>query len=370
MERPIRVLHVVVNMNRGGAETLLMNLYRKIDHTKIQFDFLTCKEGIFDDEIKQLGGIVYRIPYVTDVGHFLYMNELKSFFNIHDDYKIVHAHMDKMSGLVLKVAAKAGIPHRIAHSHNTKSEGNIIHKGYKWIIGRNIPSYSTKFVACSKVAGQWLFNKKSSNILLLRNGVNSEEFYFSKEKRNKIRDLLNISKEQFVVGHIGRFNMQKNHQFILDIFSEVLKEIPNAKLLLIGDGPLKDKIKSRAVDLDINNSIMFLGIRDDVNELISAFDCLLFPSIHEGLPVTLIEAQASGIHCLVSNVITNEVDIGAGLISYESLKSSPKVWAKKLMNLSASDVNCEFFIKENGFNISDTAQKLQDMYMHMGKNFA
>lgn len=168
MGSPLRILHVVVNMNRGGAETLLMNLYRNIDRTKIQFDFLTCKPGVFDDEIIELGGKIQRISYISDVGHFRYMKELETFFVNNNYYSIVHCHMDKMSGLVLKAANKAGVPTRISHSHNTQSEGSLVAKLYKWYAGQSIFLNSTNFFACSGEAAKWLFPKSVGKSILIQ----------------------------------------------------------------------------------------------------------------------------------------------------------------------------------------------------------
>ncbi len=178
MGSPLRVLHVVVNMNRGGAETLIMNLYRNIDRTKVQFDFLTCKEGVFDSEIHEMGGKIHRIPYVTEVGHSGYVKELDLFFKEHPDYEIVHSHLDKMSGLVLRAAKKAEIPVRIAHSHNTQSEGGIGAKGYKWLVGRYINWNATHMFACSEVAAKWLFGSQAHKASILKNGIECDKFQF------------------------------------------------------------------------------------------------------------------------------------------------------------------------------------------------
>ena len=335
MGNPLRVLHVVVNMNRGGAETLLMNLYRNIDRSKIQFDFLTCKEGVFDSEIIEMGGKIHRIPYISDVGHFGYMRALDTFFTSHSEYKIIHSHMDKMSGLVLRSAKKAGRQIRIAHSHNTSSEGGVAAKAYKSYVGKYILPSATHLFACSNSAAKWLFANKADKALILKNGIEYEKFAYSPITGKSIREELNLKEENFIVGHVGRFNHQKNHFFLVEIFSEIVKLNPHAYLLLIGEGPLKKEIQKRVNELNLIDNVKFLGVRNDVHHILKACNVMLFPSLHEGLPVTLIEAQGSGLPCVISDVITKEVDIGAGLIEYENLKSSPQVWAKKILHSHA-----------------------------------
>jgi len=308
MGSPIRVLHAVVNMNRGGAETLIMNLYRNIDLSKIQFDFLTSKEGVFDQEIIEMGGRIHRIPYITDGGHKNYIRHLDQFFKENAHYNIVHSHMDKMSGFVLRAAKKAGVPTRIAHSHNTQSEGGLAAKIYKSYAGSQIPKVSTHYLACSNVAAKWLFKRKASSSTLLKNGIDINKFSFSKAIRDQMRDDLGIETGELVVGHIGRFNHQKNHSFLIDIFKELLRTVPNAVLILAGDGPLRSVIEEKVKHLNLENKVQFLGIRSDVEFLLQAFDVFVFPSLHEGLPITLIEAQASGLPCVISDVISGEVD--------------------------------------------------------------
>ncbi len=239
MDSPIRVLHAVVNMNRGGAETFIMNLYRNMDRSRIQFDFLTCKPGVFDQEISEMGGIVHRVPYISEVGPFRYPILLKEFFSNHPEYKILHSHLDKMSGLVCKAAEKSGVPIRIAHSHNTESEGNRAIKLYKWYSGTLVRKYATHYTACSKNAAAWLFGSSATTATIIKNGIESERFLFSENRRHLVRHKLNLMEDELVIGHVGRFHIQKNHAFLIEIFAETLKSYPKAKLVLVGDGPLR-----------------------------------------------------------------------------------------------------------------------------------
>ncbi|HEX6923213.1 MAG TPA: glycosyltransferase family 1 protein [Bacillales bacterium] len=364
MDGPKRILHAAVNMNRGGAETLIMNWYRNIDRTKVQFDFLTCKEGSFDAEIMEMGGMVHRIPYISNVGHFQYMKALDDFFSTHREYHAVHSHMDRMSGLVLRSARKADIPIRIAHSHNTKSEGGLAARGYKWYAGHFILKSASHLFACSGRASEWLYGKHASRATLLKNGVDCNRFRFSPETEKKVKEKLHLDPDGFIVGHIGRFHTQKNHSFLIESFAEIAKLYSNARLILIGDGPLKPTIEKKVVDLGLADKVKFLGVRHNVHELLQAFDVMVFPSIHEGLPVTLIEAQGVGVPCVISDAITDEADIGAGLIKYESIKNSPRTWAEKAIHMEKRRDEGPDFIKNKGFDIRTSASWLQDFYLN------
>jgi glycosyltransferase involved in cell wall biosynthesis len=362
---PIRVLHVVVNMNRGGAETLLMNLYRNINRSKIQFDFLTCKEGVFDGEILDLGGKVYRVPYVTEVGHFQYGKTLEEFFKSQHEYKIVHSHLDKMSGLVLKAAKKAGIPVRISHSHNTSSEGSMAAKLYKWYIGQLINSNATNYYACSQVAGEWLFKGRSTSASILKNGIDIDHFKYSPQTRREIREELHLSEDDIVFGHVGRFAHQKNHEFLIDLFAEFCKGDNASILLLVGDGPLREEIEKKAFELKINNKVKFLGVRSDISRILQALDLFIFPSIHEGLPVSLIEAQGAGLPCFISDQISKEVDMGMNLVQFLPLNNK-SLWIERIKKrLSISDSRELNFepLKQKGYNIKDSASQLEKFYL-------
>lgn len=367
MSEPIRVLHVVVNMNRGGAETLIMNLYRNIDKSKIQFDFLTCKKGVFDEEIIQLGGRVYRIPYVSDIGHFKYLKELKHFFKTHSNYKIVHSHLDKMSGFVLTAAKKAGIEVRIAHSHNTKNEGGILANIYKNYAGRFIQRSASHLLACSKSAANWLFNEDVQDVLIVNNGIELERFQYSSIVRQKKRSELGIDNNQFIIGHIGRFNHQKNHDFIIEVFYEYVKLDSNSLLILVGDGSLRSSIQSKIEKYKLTEKVKLLGVRDDVEYLYQTFDLFIFPSFHEGLPLTLIEAQGSGLPCLISEHITEEVDLGLHLIKRLSIENKD-YWVKEIQkksNESKKRHMSQRLIKEKGYDIKETSKLIENYYLRL-----
>ncbi|MDQ0903980.1 glycosyltransferase family 1 protein [Paenibacillus sp. V4I7] len=369
MGDPIRILHVVVNMNRGGAETLLMNLYRNMDRSQVQFDFLTSKAGAYDAEIMEMGGTIHRIPYVSDIGHTKYIQALDQFFMTNTDYKIVHAHMDKMSGFVLRSAKKAGVPIRIAHSHNTSSEGGIAVKTYKWVAGTFISSCATHFLACSNKAAQWLFANKGNDVVILKNGIESEKFVFSPEVREQVRGELKIPTGCYVVGHVGRFAYQKNHSFLIDIFAQLNRERPDTVLILAGDGPMRPEIEKKVAVLQLQSKVRFLGVRSDITRLLQAFDMFVFPSLHEGLPVTLIEAQGAGLPCLISDEITPEVDMDIQLVERLSLDDK-LVWIDRMKNAIARNSPRQIpvsSLSNKGYDIKNTAAWTEGFYLGISR---
>jgi glycosyltransferase involved in cell wall biosynthesis len=362
---PLRILHVVVNMNRGGAETLIMNLYRNIDRSKVQFDFLTCKEGAFDTDIVNMGGKIHRIPYISEVGHFKYVKELDNFFQINKQYKIVHSHLDKMSGFILRSAKKSGIPIRISHSHNTSSEGGMAAKIYKWYAGNFISSNATNLFACSSSAAKWLFKEMVMSTEILKNGIESERYAYSPETRIEVRKELNLDKDIFVLGHVGRFSNQKNHSFLIDVFAKFNKIKKNSVLILVGDGPLRSAIEKQVMDLKLKDKVKFIGIRNDIDRLLQGFDVFAFPSIHEGLPVSLIEAQGSRLPCLIADTISREVDLGDHLVEFIPLTEKNK-WIRKLMEIATrknTRLTLTNSLIKKGYDIKETADYIEDFYL-------
>ena len=238
-------------------------------------------------------------------------------------------------------------------------------KVYKSYAGKYILPSATHLFACSNSAAKWLFANKADKALILKNGIECDKFVYSPITEKSIREELNLTEENFIVGHVGRFNHQKNHSFLVEIFSEIVEFNPNAYLLLIGEGPLKKEIQKRVTELDLIDKVKFLGVRNDVHHILKACNVMLFPSLHEGLPVTLIEAQGSGLPCIISDVITKEVDIGAGLIQYENLKSSPQVWAEKIFHSHAELKDTSEYIKKSGFDIKKSSVWLQDYYLNL-----
>lgn len=361
-EEPIRVLHVVRYLEQGGIQNLLLNLYRKIDKSQIQFDFLVSGKGFFDDEVKSLGGIIYTIPYISDIGVNKYQKELEKFFKEHKEYKIVHCHLNQLSGVVLESAKKCNIPVRIAHAHTTKNTNNIIAKIYKSYLQKKINPNATHLFSCSEEAARWMFGKRASEAQIINNGIDAERFIYSEEKNNSIRKELGINEDTVVVGHIGRFSKVKNHEFLLQIFEEYNKINANSVLLLIGAGELLENIKNQAKELGINDKVKFLGNRMDVDYLYSTFNCYVFPSLYEGISLTLIEAQCSGCNIIASDTVDKATDI-TGTINFKNLLETPKKWAEEIENTNFFQRNKKGEqVKNTKYNINVGVKEITNFY--------
>lgn len=363
---PIRVLHCVAGLGHGGYESLIMNLYRNIHREKVQFDFVSSFPGVYEKEIEALGGVIHRIPFITQKGPFVYTAALDRVLRASPRYPIVHSHMDKFSGLVMQRAAKAGIPVRIAHSHNTKNEGGLAFQLVKDHYGRMVLPWATDLFACSKAAADWMFGAKAADARILFNGVQPEAFAPDAAARAAVRAELGLAGDVFAVGHVGRFTEQKNHAFLLKIFAALHARRPDSALLLAGDGPLRPKTAEQARRLGLSEAVRFLGLREDVPALLSAMDCFVFPSLHEGLPVTLVEAQAAGLPVVASSAITDEVCI-TPLVRRMGLDEPAGEWAAAALELAGGGFAARCCpagaIRAAGYDIADTARWLEEFYL-------
>ena len=357
----IRVLQVVTYMGRGGLETMLMNYYRCLNRDKVQFDFLVHRdfEADYDQEILSMGGKIFHASRLVPWSRG-YREELKRFFRAHPEYKIVHVHQDCLSSVALECAKECGVLVRIAHSHNSNQDKNI-----KYIIKRHymkkIPQFATDLFACGKNAGEWMFAGHQYKIL--HNAINASDYTYSSKKAITIRKRLQVE-QNLVIGHVGRFDTQKNHTFLLDIFSECVKFVPNARLLLVGDGEGKTQIQEKARFLGLENKVIFIGVRNDVADLLQAMDVFVFPSLYEGVPVTMIEAQASGLPCIISDGVPGECIITSGLVTSMKLSDTPCDWAKYIV--AQSHRKRENHLKEiqaAGYDIVTAAKELEDFYL-------
>lgn len=361
MSNPIKVLHVVTYMGRGGLETMLMNYYRHIDRNKVQFDFLVHRQEHFDydDEIEELGGKIYRLPRLNPWSHS-YIKALRAFFYEHTEYKIVHSHIDCMSAIPLKEARRAGIPIRIAHSHSSNQDKNF--KYYlKLYYKSKISNYATNLFACSIEAGEWMFGKHSFSVLA--NAINSEQYIYNEDKRYKVREELGL-RDTLVIGHVGRFSEVKNHTFLVDIFNEIYKKNKAVKLLLVGDGQKFLETKEKVRRLQLTNAVVFTGIRTDVTDVLQAMDVFVLPSLYEGLPVTMIEAQASGLPCVISDKVPIECK-KTDLVYQIGLNESVEEWVENILKASKmerKDTSCD--IIRAGFDIRENAKQLQNFYLN------
>lgn len=361
---PVRILQVVTIMNRGGLETMLMNYYRSLDRSRIQFDFMTHRPeaGHYDDEIGKLGGRIYRMPPIRPGSYRRYFALLDDFFREHREYSVVHSHINENSSFVLRAARRAGIQCRIAHSH-LSDLGLDFKLPFRLYARLHLKENANRFFACSQNAGRWLFGDKLSeqgHIEVLHNAVNAAELRFDPVVRAGVRKDLGVE-DRLVIGHIGRFNPQKNHRFVLEVFQALHRQNGNTILLLVGDGALRRQMEKLAAALGLSGAVRFLGVRQDISSLLQAMDLFLFPSLFEGLPVALLEAQAAGLHCLVSDTITREADI-AGYVEFESLKASPEVWAERILALPRTHEDTTEKIRANGYDAASMAEWLTGYY--------
>ena len=361
MDTPIRVLQVVTHMNRGGLETMLMNYYRNIDREKIQFDFLVHrkKRAAYDDEIEALGGKIYRLPRLVPWG-IVYRRALNAFFDEHAEYKVIHVHQDCLSSVILKAAKEHGVPIRIAHSHNANQDRNLKYI-IKQIYKRYIPRYATELFACGVQAGNWMFGGAPYQIL--NNAIDTAQYQYGAERAARVREMLGILAHATVIGHVGRFSPQKNHSFLIDIFHKVLQKDPSSYLLLVGDGELRPGIEEKVKTLGAEKNVIFTGVRSDVADLLQAMDVFVFPSFYEGLPVTLVEAQAAGLPCIISDTIPKDCDL-TDQVSRRSLEEPAEIWADRIWeNRRAVRKDTSEEIAAAGFDIKENAKWLQSHYL-------
>lgn len=365
-EQPIIVGQIIGKYLGGGVESVVMNYYRNIDRSKIQFDFI-CDEDSNEipyDEIEKLGGRVILVPPYQKI--LKYNKELKKILK-ENNYKIVHSHINTLSVFPLRIAKKCGVPVRIAHSHSTTNKKEWKKNILKQILRPFSKVYATDYMCCSELAGRWLFGDKTydkGNVYLLKNAIDLEQFKYDKKIREEKRKKLNILDDTLVIGHVGRFVAQKNHMFLIDIFNEIHKQKENSVLLLIGQGPLIDKVKEKVNKLKLNECVYFLGQRNDISELYQAFDIFLLPSLYEGLPVVGVEAQATGLLCELSDAMTKETKV-LNITRFISLNKTSSEWSKIILNdfEKYNRKNTENEISENNFNIKIEGNKLEKFYL-------
>lgn len=366
---PIRVLQVIGAMDRGGAETLVMNLYRNIDRSRIQFDFLVNekRECDFDSEIKELGGKIYYIPRYKIFNYFHYKAECRKFFSNHH-YSIVHGHIGLPAAIYLNIAKHNGA-FTIAHSHRANFPLNPSELAFR-ICSSSVRNVADYFIACSEQAGIDRFGNAIThgpNYAVLKNGVDLNKMHYDQAARALIRNELNIPLNAPVFGHVGRLTEIKNHRFLLDVFSEILKRKPESILLLCGRGELEKQLKFQAQELGIDQSVQFLGVRDDIPKVLSAVDVFLFPSLSEGLGLAVVEAQSSGLPCIVSTGVPDSVKIREQT-EFLDLSLGANKWASEAIKaLSECDASTrdKAFINAQvaGFDIKDSTNWLCKLYL-------
>ncbi len=362
---PIRILHVVGAMNRAGTETMLMNIYRNIDRNKVQFDFISYKpDSDYDKEIKRLGGRIIKLSKTQSIKEIYYA--IKKY----GPYYAVHSHTMFHCGVVNVAAKLAGVKVRISHAHTTQDRSDtLIRKLYIKSMRFIINALSTKLLACSNEAGRYLFGEKvlnNSKFTFFPNLIDYSKFLKQQRKKiNKFKEeqgLLN----SIVIGHVGRFIEAKNHQFMLDIIEHVLKKNNKFKLLLVGDGDLRPQTEKSARQKGLYDNVKFVGMRSDIPVVLQSMDLFIFPSIHEGLGLVLLEAQASGLPCIVSESIQPEADLNIGLFTRISLADGAEVWADKVLELvGKKENNVDRIINSfetSGYSLQAGILKLMGIY--------
>lgn len=365
-----KVLHIVGGMDVGGTETMLMNLYRKV-YKEIQFDFVSYyhREGYYDKEIKKLGGRIIKLDPPSEVGVMKSIINLVKIMKNEDEYSVVHAHTLFNCGVGVLAAKLAGVKVRISHAHTTKDYSkSIIRRLYISITKGLIKGFSTNFLSCSDAAGEYLFGYntlKDDRYSKLPNYIDYERF-INNEGSSCIRKKLGIDNDDILIGNIGRFIYAKNHNFLIDLMSNLVRINPKFKCILVGDGDLRDIIEEKVKNLNLENNIYLLGIRDDVNNILKEIDIFILPSTYEGLGLVLLEAQASGVPCLTSMAIQPEADLHLGLLRRLNIDAGIKIWSNTVMKMLEQSKVDKMLIKRSfefqGYRIEDIKGKLYKLY--------
>ena len=369
MDKPVKVLAVVCQMNRGGLECRMMDILRFIDRTKVQIDLFTYREdkGYFDDEVTALGSTIYYNKPLTVRNMFSYSGYFADFLRKHPEYKIVHAHQDAWCSVFCKGAYKAGVPVRIAHSR-TSIETYTLPNLVKNLIKLPTVKYATHYFAVSDKAGKWLFGKKNfekGKVRIWPNAIDTHPFRYNPEVRKMMQEEFKISGETVLL-HVGNFTPPKNQMFLLEVFADYVKRNPNAVLLLAGKGE-REAHEERALQLGVAEKVRFLGGRDDIEKLLQVGDVFVFPSLFEGFPGAVLEAQAAGLPCLISDRITKEVCV---LPTTRMLSLSDEVsnWSDGIEEaLKQPRTDSIPTIEKAGFDIRSLVVELEKFYQEVSK---
>ncbi len=368
--QPKRVLHIVGAMNRGGAEILLMELYRNMDKTKIQFDFIVHgrEKGIFDDEIVALGGKIFNLENRFSSNPIKYLQEWYCFFVRHPEYECIHSHLNDMSGYVLWMAKKAANRVTIAHSHVSYPQIDILRRITWWLGRKLITDYADVMLGCSAAAIVYLSGLAPDNLnrIVMKNAIDIPCFSFDNKLRDSVRQEFHADQETFIIGNVARFGEEKNHRFILSVFQAVLAAHKNSLLVLIGTGTLVTAIQEEAKQMNIASRVKFLGDRSDVHEILNAMDVFIMPSLYEGLGIVLVEAQANGLPCVASDTIPQEADIHTGLMNFISLQENVNIWRDAVLQVNRADntADPQVAAKLAGYDIHEVAFWLQSFYIN------
>lgn len=384
MGEAVRVLHVLGNTNLGGAESRIMDLYRHTDRNRVQFDFLvhSNEKGFYEKEIRELGGRVFRVPRFRIYNYFSYRRALKEFFRAHHEFVLVQGHMTSTAAIYLPIAKKAGVKKTAAHA---RSAG--VDKGLKGtmtrLLRRNLADKADYLFTCSELAGISVYGEKAvreGKTIFIPNAIDCAGFTFDPEKRKKMREELGLT-DAIIIGHVGRFHYAKNHEYLLRVFAELCRMSAGAggstaetgadqkyHLILLGEGPLMEDTRKLAEELGVADRVHFLGNHKNIADYYQVMDYFVYPSRYEGMPGTIVEAQASGLPCLMSDTICREV-IATELVETMSIEIEPKVWAEVLQRrmdaLVPKQVNREKYAAKMaaaGFDVQAQAERMMRFY--------
>lgn len=363
----IKVLHVYNIMNKGGAETFVMNVYRNIDRSKIQFDFLCFKDGKgdFDDEIKSLGGNIYHLKQSKKKPYKSYKT-LVDFFN-KNHYDVIHLPIMFYSGVVAKAAKASGIKKVIVHSHSASdpNSNKFTRKLYMKLCRKLINKYTDIKISCGKEAGKFLFGNLD-NVLILNNGIDIDRFQsFDLKEVEKIKKQFDIT-DELVIGNVARFEEVKNHKFFIKLGEYIRENNLKIKIILVGDGSLRNSLIEETKEKKLDNIIYYPGLRSDMPNFLSIFKVFILPSLYEGFPVSIVESIASGTPCVVSNNVDKSVEIVKNMVSFVDLESDIEKWYDKIIEISNKNFDKKEIKKiliEQNFDIKSTAKLLEDIYL-------
>ncbi len=371
----MRVAQILGKMEGGGVEQTVLNYYHAIDRSKVQFDFFVFEGSsmIPFEEIEALGGTITQLPRFKKP--LRYVKKLKALLK-NGGYSIVHCHLSTLSFLPLFAAKLARVPVRIIHNHSTSGgKRERVRNLAKTLLKPIAPIFATHRIACSEYAARWMYGKRSismlekdipsKNVAVMRNSIDIEKFSFNENKRQEIRSEFSIADSTAVFGHIGRFCPQKNQSFLLDIFAEIVKQLPDSVLLMAGKGEDMEVIKAKAEALQLSDKVIFAGQRSDADKLYSAFDCFIMPSNYEGLGIVAIEAQCAGLYCLLSNQVPIEAKVSKS-VQFLSLNAPPVEWANlAVANCRTRNPYATEEVSDNGYDIATAANVLVEYYLSL-----
>lgn len=367
MKEPIRVLQIIGIVAGGGVEAVIMNYYEHIDRTKVQFDFIVHNDNKIDitQKVEAMGGKVYKVtPYYKNPIAFMW--DIYKVIKRHH-YRIVHSNMNTLSAFSLFAAWAAGAPVRILHNHSTSSPGETKRNIMKFMLRPFARLFANHYLACSRLAGEWMYGRKmmdSGKVTIVNNAIDLKKYAFNPQKRNLLRKELGLA-DEFVIGHVGRFMFQKNHEFLIDVFAEAYKKNPHMALLLVGDGPLRPAMEEKVRKLGLTDHVKFLGLRNNVQDFYHVMDILVLPSHYEGLPVVGVEAQANGLPCLFSTKVTKETRLTHSA-QFLDLEAGASMWAEEIISIKCErNKKAGDELRQAGFEIYKEAEKLVKFYIEL-----